>query len=78
MNKAKGIDSSVQRRALKRKEWPVVIIVWTVGLLFLGYVIGRIVLDAYPHPYHWASGLLGGVIGLLVGWIWFKKRGDIL
>ncbi len=78
MNKANGINSPDQRRALRRKEWPVVVIVWTVGLLFLGYVIGRIVLDAYPHPYHWASGLMGGAIGLLVGWIWFKKRGDIL
>lgn len=62
----------------KKIDWPVVVIVWTVGLLFLGYVISRIVLDAYPHPYHWVSGLLGGAIGLLAGWIWFKKRGDIL
>ncbi len=78
MSKAKIVNSTDERHAAKRKEWPVVVIVWTVGLLFLGYVIGRIVLDAYPHPYHWASGLLGGTIGLLVGWIWFKKRGDIL
>lgn len=76
-----NIKTSQKRKEIvvkKKKEWPVVVIVWTVGLLFLGYVIGRVVLDSYPHPYHWASGLLGGAIGLLVGWIWFKKRGDIL
>ena len=78
MKKARNVNSTNDRVALKRKECPVVVIVWTVGLLFLGYVIGRMVLDSYPHPYHWASGLIGGAIGFLVGWIWFKKRGDIL
>lgn len=78
MSKTKFAGASGERQSMKRKEWPVVVIVWTVGLLFLGYVIGRIVLDAYPHPYHWASGLVGGAIGLLVGWIWHKKRGDIM
>jgi len=62
----------------KKNGLPVVIFVWIIGLTFLGYLIGRIVLDTYPHPYHWASALLGGVIGFVVGWIMYKLKGDII
>ena len=78
MSNLKVSRKPVLQNSGKRKEWPVVIIIWTVSLLFLGYVIGRMALDTYQHPYHWASGLLGGLVGLGVGWIWYKKRGDIL
>jgi len=45
---------------------------------FLGYVIGKIVLDGYPHPIHWASGLIGAVAGFFVGWLWYRWRGDVI
>jgi hypothetical protein len=38
----------------------------------------RVGLSQLPHPYHWASGLIGGVVGILVGWVWYRWRGDVL
>jgi hypothetical protein len=62
----------------KRKEWPAVVYLWTFGLALAGYAVGRIGLAAFPHPYHWASGLLGGVLGIPFGWLWYRWRGDVL
>jgi hypothetical protein len=62
----------------KKREWPVVVYLWAFGLAILGYVVGRVGLSALPHPYHWASGLIGGVVGILVGWFWYRWRGDVL
>jgi hypothetical protein len=77
MARANISKKSVEQSANKKKEWPLVIYIWMIGMGFLSYAVGRIALNAYPHPYHWASGLAGGAIGLLVGWVWYKKRGDI-
>ncbi len=61
----------------KRKEWPAVVYFWAIGLALLSYLIARIALDAYPHPYHWLSGLIGGITGIPLGWIWYRWRGDV-
>lgn len=61
-----------------RREWPLVVYIWIIGLGFMGYLVARIVLDAYPHPIHWASGLIGAAIGCLVGWLWYRWRGDVI
>lgn len=75
MSKHKVSKSKVER---KRQEWPLVVYVWMIGLAFFAYVVTRIALDGYPHPWHWGAGLAGGVIGTLVGWLWFRWRGDII
>jgi len=62
----------------KRKEWPVVIYLWAFGLAILGYVVARVGLSGLPHPYHWMTGLIGGVVGIPIGWIWYRWRGDIV
>ena len=62
----------------KRKEWPVVIYLWAFGLAILGYLIGRVGLAALPHPYHWMSGVVGGLAGIPIGWIWYRWRGDVI
>ena len=62
----------------KKKEWPVVVYLWAFGLALSGYAIARVGLSGFPHPYHWASGLIGGGVGILVGWIWYRWRGDVL
>lgn len=62
----------------KKKEWPVVVYLWAFGLAIVGYAVARVGLDAFPHPYHWASGLIGGALGILVGWIWYRWRGDVI
>jgi len=50
---------------------------WALGLALVSYVVARIVLDAYPHPYHWGTGIVGGLFGIGIGWIWYRWRGDI-
>lgn len=60
-----------------RKDWPLVIYIWIIGLGSFGYLSGRIAFDSLPHPVHWASGLIGAVVGYFVGWLWYRWRGDI-
>lgn len=61
-----------------RRYTPVVVYFGTFGIGFLGYAIGRIALFAYPHPIHWASGIVGAVIGYFASWAWYRWRGDII
>jgi len=62
----------------RRKEWPAVVYFWIIGLALVSYLIARIGLDAYPHPYHWFSGVIGGLMGIPLGWLWYRWRGDVL
>jgi len=71
------VRTTKRKKAEKNKEWPAVVYFWIFGMIILGYVIGRIALDAYPHPYHWLSGLIGGILGLGLGWVWYWKKGDV-
>jgi hypothetical protein len=48
-----------------------------VGLGILAYVAGQVVLDANNHPVHWLLGFIGLVVGCLIGWIWYKFRGEM-
>ncbi len=61
-----------------RKDWPLVIYIWILGLGLMSYVVARIALGAYPHPIHWVSGVVGAVIGYFVGWLWYRWRGDVI
>ncbi len=60
------------------RDWPVVVYVWAGALGLAGYVVARIVLDGQPHPLHWASGLAGGALGVALGWLWYRWKGDII
>ena len=68
--------STIERE--KKKEWPVVVYLWAFGLAISGYALARVGLSGLPHPYHWASGLIGGMAGILVGWLWYRWRGDVI
>ena len=60
------------------KEWPVVVYMWAIGLAVLGYLIGETVFRVTrPHPFHWLLGLIGGILGISVGWLWYLWRGDV-
>ena len=61
----------------KSKELPAVVYFWAIGLAFISYVVARVALDGMPHPYHWASAVVGGVAGIGIGWLWYWWRGDI-
>lgn len=72
------VSKATSRNGKKEiKEWPAVVYFWAIGLALLSYVISRIALDAYPHPYHWLSALIGGIAGIPLGWIWYRWRGDV-
>ncbi len=61
----------------KSREWPVVVYFWSFGLGILSYLVARAVLDGQPHPYHWSIGIAGGVLGVGIGWVWYRWRGDV-
>lgn len=72
-------SSTPKEKAIHRtpKETPAVIYLWAIVLGAIGYVASRFLLSTSPHPYHWLS-LLGGVLlGIPVGWLWYRWRGDI-
>ena len=62
----------------EEKEWPVVVYMWIFGLGFLTYaVVEAAKRDAWPHPIHWLSGIVGGLAGIGLGWQWYRWRGDV-
>lgn len=63
--------------ARQRKEWPAVVCFWTFGLAIFGYLVGRLVLNSWSHPYHWLSALASGLAGIPIGWLWYRWRGDV-
>ncbi len=66
--------ASIEKK--KSKEWSVVVYFWAIGLALMSYVVARVVLDGSPHPYHWGTGIAGGLLGIGIGWIWYRWRGD--
>lgn len=78
MSRIKVSKNASRNEKKERKEWPAVVYFWAFGLAILGYVIARIGLSGFPHPYHLASGLIGGLAGIPLGWIWYRWRGDVI
>lgn len=57
---------------------PFVVIVGLIGLGLLGYVLSQAVTAAEAHPSHWLAALVGAILGGLLGWLWYRWRGDII
>jgi hypothetical protein len=55
----------------------VVVYFWSFGLTILSYAFARAALDGQPHPYHWGAALIGGIVGIPLGWLWYRWRGDL-
>lgn len=69
----------LNQKIKNEKEWPVVVFMWMFGLTFLGYLMAESVFRTImPHPIHWLFALVGGVLGVGVGWLWYRWRGDVL
>ena len=77
MSRIKVSKTASTTEEKKRKEGPAVVYFWIFGLGLFSYLIARFALDGYPHPYHWLFGLIGGVFGIGIGWLWYRWRGDI-
>ncbi|MBM3181754.1 MAG: hypothetical protein FJZ86_15600 [Chloroflexi bacterium] len=62
----------------EKKEWPVVVYMWSFGLGILGYlIVGEGLFEVKPHPIHWLSGLVSAFAGIGIGWLWYRWRGDV-
>lgn len=77
MSRIKATKRSREQRLSKPDDWPVVVYMWAFGLAILSYMTARVILDGQPHPYHWLAGLLGGIVGIPLGWLWYRWRGDV-
>lgn len=65
----------------RQQDWPVVVYFWMIGLFFMTYLVARLVLETYPHQLHWLSipiGLAGTILGIPLGWLWYRWRGDVI
>ncbi len=78
MDSMKKVANKKDRQKSQRsKEWPLVVYLWTVGLGLVGYLTGEFVFSTKPHPFHWLVLLIGIILGILIGWLWYRWRGDI-
>jgi hypothetical protein len=62
----------------KRTEWPVVVYLWAFGLAIFGYTLSNLGLSHLPHSYHWVTGIIGGLAGIIIGWAWYRWQGDVI
>lgn len=56
---------------------PITVFVFSVIVGISGYILGEILLGSRPHPLHWFSGVAGVAAGYFIGWVVFRKYGDI-
>jgi CHASE2 domain-containing sensor protein len=75
---AKLTQSRRQDTKFIGRDWPVVVYIWAFGMGIAGYILARILLDGQPHPWHWFSGLAGGLVGVGIGWLWYQWKGDVV
>ena len=70
--------STNPRKKSDKKEWSVAVYIWAFGLGILGYlIVGEAIFEARTHPIHWLSGLVSGLAGIGIGWLWYRWRGDV-
>lgn len=78
MDSMKKVTNKKGRQKSQRSiEWPIVVYRWIVGLGLVGYLIGEFVLSAKSHPFQWLLLLIEIILGILVGWFWYRWRRDI-
>ncbi|GIK64358.1 MAG: hypothetical protein BroJett018_21520 [Chloroflexota bacterium] len=77
MSKSKKPSMAGSKSRHKQKDWPLVVYAWIGGLGLIGYIVAEMVINTRPHPLHWLTGLLAGVLGYFVGQLWYHQFGDI-
>ena len=70
--------TKLAKTKVAKEGWPLVVFVGIFSIGFIGYLFGRLVFIAQPHPIHWALALIGAVAGGFIGWLWYRWRGDIV
>lgn len=77
--KSKRVSKKPEKgRKKEANEWPAVVYFWSFGLAILSYAVIEIGWHTtLPHPFHWLAALIGGIVGVGVGWLWYRARGDV-
>ena len=57
---------------------PFVVFVGLFGLGLIGYVFSQMFLPVESHSAHWLVALIGAMSGSVLGWLWYRWRGDII
>ena len=76
MSKPAKFASAKSKRA--SGGFPLVVFVGVFGPGLLSYVFSQVVTAAEAHPSHWLAALGGAVFGGILGWVWYRWRGDII
>ena len=67
-----------KQKSREEKEWPVVVYFGMTGCGLLSYTVVEVTTHTtLSHLYHWLAVWIGGIIGIPVGWLWYRWRGDI-
>lgn len=62
----------------QQREWPAVVYLWMLGFGLVAYAVVEIAKrDAWPHPIHWLAGIIGAIVGIGIGFIWYRWRDDV-
>ncbi len=56
---------------------PFVVFVGLFGLGLIGYVLSQMFLPVEAHSSHLLVALMGAALGGVLGWLWYRWRGDI-
>jgi hypothetical protein len=57
---------------------PFVVLVGLFGLGLLGYILSQMFLPVEAHAAYWLVALIGAALGSVLGWLWYRQRGDII
>ncbi len=57
---------------------PFVVFVGFLGLGLVGYVLSQALLPLEAHLSHWMIAGLSALVGGVLGWLWYRWRGDII
>ena len=69
----------IKRKKQKQTDWLPVVAALGVGTGFVvAYLGAETLMNAHAHPLHWLVAFAGGVVGYLVGMLWYWRRGDIV
>ena len=57
---------------------PFIVVVGFFGLGLAGYVLSQAFLAVEAHSSHWLVAVLCAIVGGVLGWLWYRWRGDII
>ncbi len=76
MSKPVKLTSTSTRPTGRGIPW--VVLVGLIGLGLIGYVLSQMFLPVEAHPSHWLVALISAIVGGVLGWLWYRWRGDII